>query len=73
MFCEMHYRKGPGEKPDVIRVATIGDQKRIIEMCGRNGFEVLKNPMCNKCVRDGCNGTYNFVWTGCIYREVYKR
>ncbi len=32
----------------------------------------MMNPICNNCAKlgNGCPGTNNQVWTGCIYRVL---
>lgn len=34
----------------------------------------MLNKMCLncKCLENGCNGTHNQVWSGCIYKEKFE-
>lgn len=72
MYCEIHYKASGVEL--VTKVKTMDEKKEAVAWCKEHGFEILKNSMCLKCKRHGksCDGTDNFVWNGCVYREVLR-
>lgn len=51
---------------------NLGTESDNMKIC--NSVEQLSplNPMCKDCrqLYNGCGGTYEKVWTGCVYREV---
>lgn len=72
---QVHYlapTAGGDKKEHILEVGSLREYEALIKRCMDFGYTVMRNPMCEKCIMLGgkCNGTKNWIYTGCVYREV---
>ena len=60
------------EKEHFVRVSSYEEFQAVIQSCEKYGYTVVKNPMCSRCMWNGCDcdGEVNWVYTGCANRRV---
>ena len=73
-MLELHYlvtTAGGHLSEKVLRCSTYEDFREAVTKCKKYGYTVLKNPMCLDCKKNGqgCDGSVNYVWTGCAQKE----
>ena len=75
MNFEVHYivpTAEGGKKEHVLTVGSSTEYMALYDRCKKFGYTILRNAMCDGCLRLGvdCNGSLNWVYTGCVNREV---